>query len=112
MGSQKKSQNLSQGFHAGMTHKPVPTAVGDTSGRDLLHYCWALAVLEQTGSEAFQIPWRALLQKQPEGNGTLATDATVFCQVCLPDAQGTSCPVVLFSVSSCLAHGLVSQNAR
>ena len=56
----------------------------------LLHFCWTLAVLEQAGSEAFKLPWRALSQKQPKEIGFSTHDATAFCQVRLPDVPSTN----------------------
>ena len=57
-------------------------AVGSASAKQLLTMCWSLAVLEQTESEMFQIPWRALLQKQQEDIGLDLRAASSYCQVC------------------------------
>ena len=76
---------------AGNPHKSVLSAVGIASGNTLLRFCWTLAVLEQAGSEAFQIPWRALSHMRPNEIGTLATEATAYCQVC-QTSQATAFP--------------------
>ena len=57
-------------------------AVGSASAKQLLTMCWSLAVLEQTESEMFRLPWRALLQKQQEDIGLDSRAASSYCQVC------------------------------
>ena len=46
-------------------------------------------MLEQTGSEAFQIAWKALSQNQQEKIGASVESATLYCQVHPSDITST-----------------------
>jgi len=82
-------------------------AVGSASAKQLLTMCWSLAVLEQTESEMFQVPWRALLQKQQEDIGLDSHVASSYCQVCQCLNQSVICQLPssqALSQASCKQH--------
>ena len=55
--------------------------------------------LSKLAREAFQIPWRALSQKLPGEISLSSTEATMYCQVCLPDVPSSQ--AISFSLGVC-----------